>query len=419
VGIGAGVGLAVAGVIWLTAHRFQLLPAQYARLAILGAALTAYTLAELLAHESGVLSVAITGMAVGTFGIPHKEEVEQFKGDLASLAISAVFILLAAGLSLDDLVDLGRGGVAVVLLILLAVRPVRVFVSTMGSELTANEKGFISVVGPRGIVAASVAAFFALSLTDMGHKEGDTLVALVFAVILATVLIEGSAARLMARLFRVMPQHTIIVGADDVGRLLAEDLGREREDVTLIDINRDALAAATDLPGVQVVHADATDVASLRKAGAPDAKCLVAATSSDKVNLLICELARATFQVPRLMARVTDLKSAAAFEAAGIETVMPARAAARVFKNILLRPSLYSVLTEGGGAESIMETTVQGPAAGQTLAALRLQGCVVVAIRRGGRLIAPKGDTRFETGDVVTLLGDMQSLATARKRLRT
>lgn len=417
-GIGAGIGLSVAGVVWLTARRFELLPAQYARLAILGAALVSYTLAELLAHESGVLSVAVTGMAVGTLGIPHKEQVEQFKGDLASLAISAVFILLAASLSLDDLVGLGVGGVAVVALIMLVVRPVRVFLSTMGSELAANEKGFISFVGPRGIVAASVAAFFALALRDAGNTAGNTLVAMVFAVILATVLIEGTGAQMLARLFKVMPQHTIIVGADDIGRILAEDLGREREDVTLVDTNGDALAKATDLPGVQVLHADATDVATLKKAGAADAKCLVAATSSDKVNLLICELARATFNVPRLMARVTDLKSAAAFESAGIETVLPARAAARVFRNILLRPSLYRAITEGGGAESIAEVTVKGPASGHTLAELKMQGVVVVAVRRGGRLIAPRGDTRLETSDVVTLLGDMQSLATARKRLR-
>lgn len=416
--VGAGIGISVAGVVWLAARRFQLLPAQFARLGILGAALTAYTLAELLAHESGVLSVAVTGMAVGTLGIPHKEEVEQFKGDLASLAISAVFILLAAGLRLDDLVELGIGGVAVVATIMLVVRPVRVFLSTMGSELTANEKGFISFVGPRGVVAASVAAFFALALTDMGHSGGATLVALVFAVILATVLIEGTGAQLLARIFKVMPQHTIIVGADDIGRILAEDLGREREDVTLIDTNADALARATDMSGVQVLHADATDVSSLRKAGAADAKCLVAATSSDKVNLLICELARATFKVPRLMARVTDLKSAAAFESAGIETVLPSRAAARVFKNILLRPSLYRLLTEGGGAESIAEVTVKGPTAGQTLAQLKIPGVVVVAVRRGGRLIAPRGDTRLENSDVVTLLGDMQSLGAARRRLR-
>jgi NhaP-type Na+/H+ or K+/H+ antiporter/Trk K+ transport system NAD-binding subunit len=416
-GIGAGIGLVVAGSIWLTARRFQLLPAQFARLAILGAALTAYTLAELLAHESGVLAVAITGMAVGSFGIPHKEEVEQFKGDLASLAISAVFILLAAGLSMGNLADLGWGGVAVVALIMLVIRPVRVFLSTMGSELQLNEKGFISFVGPRGIVAASVAAFFALRLTDTGHKDGGALVALVFAVILATVLIEGSGAGLLARWFKVMPQHTIIVGADDIGRILAEDLGREREDVTLIDTNKDTLSQATDLSGVQVLHADATDAATLKKAGAADAKCLIAATSSDKVNLLICELARATFKVPRLMARVTDLKSAAAFESAGIETVLPSRAAARVFRNLLLRPSLYRAITEGGGAENIMEVTVRGPAAGESLAQLKLEGVVVVAVRRDGKLIAPSGATRLETADVVTLLGDTESLAAARRRL--
>jgi len=51
---------------------------------------------------------------------------------------------------------------------------------------------FVSLLGPRGIVAASVATFFALELTDAGFGEGPGLVALVFAVVLATVLIEGA-----------------------------------------------------------------------------------------------------------------------------------------------------------------------------------------------------------------------------------
>ena len=85
-GAGAGVGAAVAAVVWLTAGKFHLLPVKYARLIILGAALFAYTLAELLAHEAGVLAAAVSGIVVGTLNVPHKEQVEEFKGDIASIA---------------------------------------------------------------------------------------------------------------------------------------------------------------------------------------------------------------------------------------------------------------------------------------------------------------------------------------------
>ena len=209
---GLVAGLFVALLIWLIGNRFRLLPSKYTRLVILGGALVAYTIAELYAHESGVLAAAIAGVAVGSLDIPNKHEVEEFKGDLASIAISAVFILLAASLRLSDLRDIGWMGVLLVLLIMLVVRPIRVFLSTIGSELRSNEKWFISFLGPRGIVAASVATFFSLELIEHGTEGGNQtlvndaqmLVSLVFAVILGTVLIEGSAADWLSKFFRVI-----------------------------------------------------------------------------------------------------------------------------------------------------------------------------------------------------------------------
>ena len=87
-GAGVAIGAVSAGVVWLLASRFRLLPAKFARLGILGAALAAYTAAELVAHEAGVLAAAVAGIAIGSLDIPHKQQVEEFKGDIASIAIS-------------------------------------------------------------------------------------------------------------------------------------------------------------------------------------------------------------------------------------------------------------------------------------------------------------------------------------------
>src|SRR5690606_5647800 len=199
-GIFAGVGVAVT--VWILADRFRLLPAKFSRIGILGAALVAYTLAELIAHEAGVTAAAVSGIAVGSLNIPHKERIEDFKGDLATIAISAVFILLASGLLISDITALGWPGIAVVVLMIFAVRPIRVFLSTFGSELRTNEKWFISFLGPRGIVAASVATFFAFELRDLGIAGAESFAALVFAVILATVLTQGTLAKQTARFFK-------------------------------------------------------------------------------------------------------------------------------------------------------------------------------------------------------------------------
>lgn len=415
--IGAVVGFAVAFVVWILSDRFRLLPSKFTRIGIFGAALASYTIAELFAHEAGVMAAAIAGMTVGSLEIPHKEQVEDFKGDLASIAISAVFILLASGLRIGEITALGWRGILVVVLLMLLVRPVRVFLSTLGSELRTNDKWFIAFLGPRGIVAASVATFFALELTDRGIAGADSFVALVFAVILATVLIEGSLAGKTAKWFKVMPQHILIVGADETARILATRLIESGETVSMIDNNEENCAEAKELRGASVFCDDATKGDVLKKSGISEAKCVIVATSSDKVNILICTAIRAFVPEKRLVARVNSTANLAAFEQSGIEVMSPPQATATILENIVLRPSLFNFLSQGMGEERMREVVIGERRKGKNIASLRLGNCVVVAIRRGDDLIAPKGATVLEFGDVLTLLGEENDLEMAISRL--
>lgn len=419
---GVVTGVVVALFVWLIANRFHLLPAKYSRLVILGSALFAYTVAELFAHESGVLAAAIAGIVIGSIEIPHKEQVEEFKGDLASIAISAVFILLAASLRLEDLYALGWRGILVVILVMVAVRPIRVFLSTYGSELKSNEKLFISFLGPRGIVAASVATFFALELPNFGYTEDKILVSLVFAVILGTVLIEGTAASWTAKIFKVMPRHTVIIGADETGRLLAEKLVLAGETVSIIDTSEENCIAAKLIKETNVYCADATDVEVLKKAGVANAKCVIVTTSSDKVNLLVSQVVRSNFEGRRIVARANTTSNFSAFTEAGIETMSPVHAAAAILENMVLRPSLFKLLaTRGGGEEDEMIDEVRVTSRrklGTSLAQLKLRGCLVVALRRDGKLIPPNGATLIRYNDILTLLGDHKSLEDAKRRLQ-
>jgi Trk K+ transport system NAD-binding subunit len=412
----------VALFIYLVSKRFHLLPSKYTRLVILGSALAAYTIAEFFAHEAGVLATAIAGIAIGSLDIPHKEQVEEFKGDLASIAISAVFILLAASLSLQNLAALGWHGLLVVILLMALVRPVRVFLSTFGSELARNEKFFISFLGPRGIVAASVATFFSFELIDRGYpNQGKMLVSLVFAVILATVLIEGTFAGWLARFFGVMPRHTVIIGADETARLLAEKLAAAGETVSMIDNEEANCFAAKDLKGISIYCADATDTDVLNKAGVSDAKCVIAATPSDKVNLLVSQIVRSNFGDKRVVARANSTSNLSAFTEAGIETMSPTHAAAAILENMVLRPSLFKLLAIKSSSEDehIDEVRVTSQkSVGNNLAKLSLRGCLVVALRRDGTLIAPNGATVLRYDDILTLLGDNKSLERAKRILQ-
>ena len=207
--------------------------------------------------------------------------------------------------------------------------------------------------------------------------------------------------------------------------MLAGELNEAGETVSLIDINEDYCARANDLRGVSVYCADATDASVLRRAGADDAKCLIAATSSDKVNLLVCQVARATFgnkpdanERMRLVARANHTSNLAAFEVAGIETMSPARAAATILQNMVLRPSLLRLLAPGTEAEQVAEIKVAArEAKGKTIAALGLHGCVIVALRRADKLIVPNGSTELQVNDVLTILGSEAAIDEARAKL--
>ncbi|MFV0387660.1 MAG: cation:proton antiporter [Pyrinomonadaceae bacterium] len=422
--MGGSVGL----LIWLFSGRFKLLPAKFTRLVILGGALFAYTMAELFAHESGVLAAAIAGIAVGSLDIPYKSEVEEFKGDLASISISAVFVLLAASLQRKDLYAIGIGGVVLVFLVMVFVRPVRVFLSTSGSELKTNEKWFISFLGPRGIVAASVATFFSLELTDLAVRNGNrgleadaqTLVSLVFAVILGTVLIEGSLADWLSRFFGVMPRLTVIIGADETARLLGRKLVAAGESVSMIDLDKDNSAEAQQIKGVSVFNDDATDVNVLRKAGVPSSKAVIVATNSDKVNILISQVVRSNFGDKRIVARANTTSNIEAFEESGIETMSPVQASVAILENMVLRPSLFKLLAAANpDDEMIDEVTVRSKnKVGKTLAEVNLYGCLVVALRRQGKLIHPSGSTTLLYDDVLTLLGKIEQIEKAKEMFK-
>ncbi len=411
---GVVTGFVVAFIVWILSDKFRLLPSKFTRIGILGAALASYTIAELVAHEAGVMAAAVAGITVGSLDIPHKEQVEDFKGDLASLAISTVFVLLAAGLKIVEITALGWRGLLLVVLLMLFVRPIRVFLSTFGSELKTNEKWFISFLGPRGIVAASVATFFALELTDMQIAGANEFVALVFAVILATVAVQGSIAGRMAKFFKVMPQHIIIVGADETARMTAEKLIESGETVSLIDTNENNCFAAKEMRGASVLCRDATRPEVLKQAGIGEAKCVIVATSSDKVNILVCQTIRAGFADARLVARVNETANLAAFEQGGIEVMSPSAATATILENIVLRPSLFNFLSNGMGEERIKEIRVGAKIPdGANIASLKLGRCVVIAVRREDDLITPRGATRIERGDVLTLLGEEADLEDA------
>ena len=138
------------------------------------------------------------GFIVGKREVIDKERLDNLIGELAQLAITVLFPLLAADVSWGELSPLGWGGVVCVFMLMVIVRPISIWIATMGRELNLKEKIFLAWLAPRGIVTAAVASLFSIRLEQAGILGAGRLQGLVFLTILMTVGIQGLSAKPLA-----------------------------------------------------------------------------------------------------------------------------------------------------------------------------------------------------------------------------
>lgn len=253
----------------------------------LAAVLGVFVLSDAFAHESGLLAVVVMGLVLGNTNVPNLKELLYFKESLSVLLISILFILLGANINYEDLLLVANWqSVILFSVVVFAVRPLGVFISSIGSGLKFNEKLFISWVGPRGIVAAGIASLFGSRLKDAGEPGAEYITPLVFMIVLGTVLLNATTARMFAKLVGVFQKRSsgiLIVGASKVSRLIANYLQQQGRYVVLVDTNSDHIKTAKDL-GIDAIEANIfndrlEDNIELNNVG-----FLIALTANDIVN---------------------------------------------------------------------------------------------------------------------------------------
>ncbi|MCP9780669.1 MULTISPECIES: cation:proton antiporter [Cyanobium] len=200
--LGGGVAIgALCG--WLLAEALRRIPAQQAgalRLQLtLGTLFLMFSGCELLLPESGLPAAVAAGVVVGRRPDIDAAELDELIRQLAQLAITMLFPLLAADVSWAELSPLGWGGVACVLSLMLLVRPVAIGLATWGLDFTLPQRALMSWLAPRGIVTAAVASLFAIRLEQAGVVGAGRLQGLVFLTILLTVGLQGLSAGPLAR----------------------------------------------------------------------------------------------------------------------------------------------------------------------------------------------------------------------------
>lgn len=416
-GIGTVIGGIGGALLGVFLKRADFLSEELRNLVVLAALWGLYGLGQGIRDESGLMATVVAGLVVRALSVPDERLLRRFKGQLTILAVSALFILLAADLSIESLFALGRGALLTVLVLMLVIRPVNIWLCTVSSDLNWRQKLFLSWIAPRGIVSASVASLFAILLTERGISGGDAIKALVFLTIIMTVLSQGLTASLAARFLRVTTQRdgsgAVIVGCNPLSLLIARLFKERGDSVVMIDTNAEAceLAEQENLP---VVVNSALDAEVLEQAGIASATTLLAITNNGDVNVVIAQQAQEEFQPPRIVSVLpesgTSEETTASKKAAGKKGGSGQKSSAQkaVFPTLALK-TWNSYLREGN--VRLGETLLRSQGAlmqrAHLRALMRSGELIPLLVKREDRMWVSLKEEDWQTGDrIVYLLHD-------------
>lgn len=297
---GAGAGLAIGGLMTLLLRVPRVVPAGLENLVVLGGALAGFAVCESILPESGILAVIVAAAALANLAPRPARSVGEFQEQLTLGLIGMLFVLLAADVRLSTVVALGWPGVATVAALAFVVRPIGVFWSTRGSDLSPRERIFAAWLGPRGVVAAAIASVTAASLDAVGFDGGAELRALVFLTIALSVVVLGGLAPVAAWLLDVRApgrDSIVILGAEELALALGGVLHEAGLPVTFTDKNP-ACCHAAEQQGFPVVFGDALSATTLARLRLERARIAIGLTTNTELNHLFTLEAQEEFDVP-------------------------------------------------------------------------------------------------------------------------
>jgi NhaP-type Na+/H+ or K+/H+ antiporter len=290
----------VAGAATKVFLRSRMVSGELRNLSILALLFVCYLAAEHQAPQSGILAALVMGLTVSAAELPDLTSVKAFKGQLTTLAISVLFILLGAQLDLVDVVALGWNGVLAVAALIVFVRPAAVALSIWPSHLDARGRTALAFTAPRGIVAAAVASLAARELQKIGMTEGQSMEGLAYLAIIATCVWSTASAVILPWLLGYTKdpsrRRAVLVGANALSDNLAGLLSADGSTTVVVDTvswRLDRFRAS----GFSTVSGDARDPNTYEEAELERDNLVIAMTTNDELNLLVAELVRAEFGV--------------------------------------------------------------------------------------------------------------------------
>lgn len=209
-----------------------------------------------------------------------------------------------------------------------------------------------------------------------------------------------------------------ILGAGQVGSSLADNLAREGNDVTVVDIDTGRLRQLQERLDIRTVQGMASWPSVLRQAGTHEADLLIAVTNSDEVNMVACQIAFTLFGTPTRIARIRQnayLSHSALFDERAVPVsvlISPEQLITNNIRRLIEHPGALQVLDFAGGLLQLVAVRAHegGPLVNKQLCCIRDHmpnvDTRVAAIFRREHAIPPRGDTVIEADDEVFFIAD-------------
>ncbi|KUF11894.1 cation:proton antiporter [Pseudoponticoccus marisrubri] len=251
--------------------------------------LSVFALADSVLHESGLLAVTIMGLWIANSSLPSFVELRRFKEHATILLVSGVFILLAAGMSLDVLRTLDWRAAVFVAVVILVARPLPVLIALAVTNVAWRERLLVAFTGPRGVVLVAVAGLFGERLVQIGIEDADRVAPLAFALVAATVVLHGFTLTPMARWLGLVASRkpgVLILGGSRWAVALGETLSTLDLPVLIADPNHAHLRAAR-AAGLDTFFGDILSESAEHRLNHVAYEKLICATDNDAYNTLV------------------------------------------------------------------------------------------------------------------------------------
>ncbi len=295
---GIATGVIFGLLIKLLLEKTSVIPASGRSIFTLGMIFSVFFISELVSKESGFMAVAVFGISLGTIGYRDKEKLLSFKEQISRIIISFLFILLSANFDVARLEEELTAGLAIVGIIIAGRFPA-IYASTAGGGFSLAERFFMGWLGPRGIIALSVASIAGIKLKSAGVQNAEIIEMLVFMLISVTVLLQGLSASFIARRIGILvegDQHIIILGINSVTIGLALNWRKYQNDVLFIDSDLSNCDLAGK-EGFQYINGNGLAPDTFSGIEVDYYSSVLAATSNNEINVLFCRFLKKTYGI--------------------------------------------------------------------------------------------------------------------------